>query len=149
MRASRRPNSSTPWPLNPSTGRASSPQTLYKPKFATEPAGRALELSLEHKERGHQAWALRLLGEIHSHRGLLDAQQAEASYQQALALAEELGMRPLQAHCHRGLGILYGTLGQQEPARAELSLAIELYKAMEMAFWLPEAERALAEVQRP
>ena len=31
------PNSSTPWPLNPSTGRASSPQTLYKPKFATEP----------------------------------------------------------------------------------------------------------------
>ena len=37
MRASPRPNSSTPWPLNPSTGRASSPQTLYKPKFATEP----------------------------------------------------------------------------------------------------------------
>src|SRR5215211_2513311 len=38
MRASPRPNSSTPWPLNPSTGRASSPQTLYKPKFATEPS---------------------------------------------------------------------------------------------------------------
>ena len=27
-------------------------------------------------------------------------EQAEAYYQQALALAEELGMRPLQAHCH-------------------------------------------------
>ena len=39
---------------------------------------------------------------------------AEASYCQALALAEELGMRPLQAHCHRGLGTLYATTGQRK-----------------------------------
>ena len=67
-----------------------------------------------------------------------DVRQAEAHYQQALALAEQLGMRPLQAHCHRGLGTLYGMTGQQEQARTELSTAIELYRAMEMTFWLPD-----------
>ena len=56
-------------------------------------------------------------------------------------------MRPLQAHCHRGLGTLYATIGQQEQARAELSTAIELYRAMDMTFWLPQAEAALAQVE--
>ena len=72
---------------------------------------------------------------------------AEAHYHQALALAEELGMRPLQAHCHRGLGTLYATTGQREQARAELSTAIDLYRAMDMTFWLPQAEAALAQVE--
>ena len=53
-----------------------------------------------------------------------EVEQAEAHYQQALALAEELGMRPLQAHCHRGLGTLYGQMGRLEQARAALSTAI-------------------------
>ena len=56
-------------------------------------------------------------------------------------------MRPLQAHCHRGLGMLYATLGQQEPARSELSTAIEMYRVMDMTFWLPQAEAALAQVE--
>jgi hypothetical protein len=60
--------------------------------------------------------------------------QAEAHYQQALALAEELGLRLLQAHCHQGLGMLYVTIGQRVQARAELSTAIDLYQAMEMTF---------------
>jgi len=56
-------------------------------------------------------------------------------------------MRPLQAHCHRGLGTLYATTGQREQACAELSAAVDLYQAMEMTFWLPETEAALAQVQ--
>ena len=72
--------------------------------------------------------------------------QAEAHYQQALALAEELGMRPLVAHCHLGLGRLYGQTGRGEQARAALSTAIDLYRAMDMTFWLPQAEAALAQV---
>jgi len=56
-------------------------------------------------------------------------------------------MRPLQAHCHRGLGTLYAKTGRQEQARAALATAIELYRAMEMTFWLPQAEAALAEVE--
>jgi hypothetical protein len=55
-------------------------------------------------------------------------------------------MRPLQAHCHRGLGTLYAVTGQREQARTELAAAIELYHAMDMIFWLPEAEAALAGV---
>jgi hypothetical protein len=55
-------------------------------------------------------------------------------------------MRPLQAHCHRGLGRLYATLGQREQARIALSTAIEMYQTMEMTFWLPETEAALAQV---
>ena len=55
-------------------------------------------------------------------------------------------MRPLQAHCHRGLGTLYLKTGQQEQAHAELSTAIALYRAMDMTFWLPQAEVALAQV---
>jgi hypothetical protein len=55
-------------------------------------------------------------------------------------------MRPLQAHCHRGLGTLYLTLGQREQARAALSTAIDLYRAMDMTFWLPQAEAMLAQV---
>jgi tetratricopeptide (TPR) repeat protein len=109
-------------------------------------AGRALALARAHKERGHEAWALRLLGEIASHRQPLEVEQAEGHYQQALALAEAQGMRPLQAHCHRGLGTLYRETGQIEQARTELSTAIDMYREMEMTFWLPETEAALAQV---
>ena len=56
-------------------------------------------------------------------------------------------MRPLVAHCHLGLGTLYARTGQREQARAELSAAIDLYRAMDMTFWLPEAEAALAQVE--
>jgi len=93
-----------------------------------------------------EAYALWLLGEIAAHRTPPDIDQAAAHYHRALALAEELGMRPLQAHCHRGLGRLYAATGQWELARAELSTAIEMYKAMEMTFWLPETEAALVQM---
>ena len=56
-------------------------------------------------------------------------------------------MRPLQAHCHHGLGTLYAKSGQREQARTELSTAIESYRTMEMTFWLPQAEAALAQVE--
>ena len=110
-------------------------------------AERTLTLAREYQERGQQAYALRLLGEIAARREPPGNALAEAHYHQALTLAEELGMRPLQAHCHRGIGTLYATLGQQEQARAELSAAIELYRAMEMTFWLPQTEAALAQVE--
>jgi tetratricopeptide (TPR) repeat protein len=111
-------------------------------------AEEALALARAHQERGHQAYALRLLGEIAARREPPASEQAEAYYHQALALAEELGMRPCQAHCYRGLGTLYATTGQREQARAELSTAMEIYQAMEMTFWLPETEVALAQVER-
>jgi tetratricopeptide (TPR) repeat protein len=109
-------------------------------------AERSLALTREHSGRGNQAYALRLLGDIVARREPLESASAETHYRQALALAEELGMRPLQAHCHLGLGTLYGQTGRPEPARAELTAAIALYRAMDMTFWLPQAEAALAQV---
>jgi len=109
-------------------------------------AEHTLALACEHQQRGTQAYALRLLGEIAARREPLEAALAEEHYRQALALAEALGMRPLQAHCHLGLGTMYATTGQREQARTELCAAIALYRAMDMTFWLPQAEAALAQV---
>jgi hypothetical protein len=55
-------------------------------------------------------------------------------------------MRPLQAHCHLGLGTLHTQVNRPEQARAELSTAIALYRAMAMTFWLPRAEAALTQI---
>ena len=103
-------------------------------------AERLLDLSRTHTGRGYQAHAYRLLGDIARRREPPDVDQATAHYREALALAEEVGMRPLQAHCHRGLGMLYAMTGQPERARTELSTAIALYRAMDMTFWLARAE---------
>ena len=111
-------------------------------------ADRALALTRTHQARGKQAYALRLLGDIAARRDPPAIELAEAHYQQALALAEELGMRPLQAHCHRSLGTLYHQTGRAALARAALSTAIEMYRTMAMTFWLPAAEAALAQVER-
>jgi tetratricopeptide (TPR) repeat protein len=112
---------------------------------AHELAQRAFTLAREQRERGHEVYALRLLGEIAGQRQPPDGESAEHAYRQALALADELGMRPLQAHCHRGLDSLYAKIGSRAEARAELDTALKLYRAMEMTLWLPEAEAALAQ----
>jgi tetratricopeptide (TPR) repeat protein len=110
-------------------------------------AERALALSRAHKARGNEAWALRLLGEIALQGHPSHVQQAEVYYRQALALADELGMRPLQAHCHLALGTLYATVGQREQARAALTTAVAMYRVMDMTFWLPQAAAALVQVE--
>jgi tetratricopeptide (TPR) repeat protein len=110
-------------------------------------ARQALELSRTHKERGTEAWALRLLGDMAAQRDPQEHDQADEYYRQALALAEELGMRPLQAHCHLGLGTLYGKISRWEDDRSELTTATTLYRAMDMTFWLPQAEATLAQVE--
>jgi tetratricopeptide (TPR) repeat protein len=116
---------------------------------AWQQSRQALDLARQHKERANEALALHQLGIVQAHTDPLDAEQAETHYQQALALAEELGMQPLVAHCHLGLGTLYTKIGHRQQARTELSSAIALYRTMEMTFWLPEAEAALAQVDIP
>jgi len=112
-------------------------------------ADRALELSRERKERGHQAWARRLVGEIASRQERPDLEKAEASYRAAIALAEELGMRPLRGHCLLGLGVVHGKRGAVEEARATLAGAIDLFRSMEMTYWLSRAEGELAKAAGP
>ena len=106
----------------------------------------ALALARHYQERGYEALALRQLGAVQAHAAPPEVELAVTSYRQALTLAEALGMRPLQAHCHQGLGLLYAIAGQREQARVELVAALALYREMEMTFWLPQAEAALAQV---
>jgi tetratricopeptide (TPR) repeat protein len=110
-------------------------------------AERVLALTRALQARGIEAYALWHLGEIAARRAPPEHTQAKAHYQQALALTDTLGMRPLQAHCHLGLGTLYSQMGRLEEARAALSTAIDLYHSMEMTFWLPQAEAMLAQTE--
>jgi hypothetical protein len=64
----------------------------------------------------------------------------------ALALAKSLGVRPPQAHCYLGLETLYAKTARPEEPHAELTTAIHLNRAIEMTFWLPQAEVALAQI---
>jgi tetratricopeptide (TPR) repeat protein len=112
-------------------------------------AQRALDLSREHGERGHEVWVLRLLAEVAARRDPPEVERAETFYRGALALADELGMRPLAAHGHLGLGILYRTAQRAGPARREILAAMELFRSMEMAFWLVGAEGVLGSLGEP
>jgi DNA-binding NtrC family response regulator/predicted ATPase len=107
---------------------------------------RALKIT-ETKQRSFRALMLRLHGEIAARRDPPEAERAERFQRDALAVATELGMRPLQAHCHLGLAKLSARSGRQEQTRAHLSSAVDLYRAMEMTYWLPQVEAALASTQ--
>jgi hypothetical protein len=85
--------------------------------------------------------------QIAAQRNPPEHERVEDYYRRALTLADELGMRPLGTHCRRGLGTLYATTGQREQARAALDTAISLYRAMDMTFWLPQTEVALAQLK--
>ena len=110
---------------------------------ALQSAQAGLGLAREREERGWEAYALRLLGEIASYSDPPDAATAEANYRQALALAEELGMRPLQAHCHLGLGKLYRRTGKRQETQEHLATALTMYHEMDMRLWPEQAEAEL------
>src|SRR5215831_7901123 len=104
---------------------------------------RAVALAGERGERGHEAWAHRLLGETASYREGVSVMAAEAHYAAATALALELGMRPLLAHCRFSPGKLHGRAGA-ERATEHLTTAMNLFHEMGMRFWF---EQAKAEMQ--
>ena len=119
------------------------PEQAHAPLTYTPP-----HLACYQKGRGEQAWALYLLGSIALQSDPPEVEPAETSFRHAITLAEAPGMRPLQAHCHRGLGMLYAQRGEEEQAHTELSTAITMYRTMDMTFWLPQTQAALAQVAR-
>jgi class 3 adenylate cyclase/tetratricopeptide (TPR) repeat protein len=112
---------------------------------ALQCAQRALDLAKETGARPAQAWALRLIGEIGSGSEPPDVEEAGHAYAEAVTLAGSLGMRPLVAHCHLGLGKLYRRAGRHPTAGESLATAATLYREMDMRFWLSEAEAAAAQ----
>jgi hypothetical protein len=109
-------------------------------------ARRVLTVFEESKHRGSQAWLKYLLGDILAGRDPSLAAQAEANYKEALILAQELGMSPLQAHCWFGLGQIHAQSKNTPIARSEIHAAAEHYRTMRMPFWLARADRALVAI---
>jgi DNA-binding winged helix-turn-helix (wHTH) protein/class 3 adenylate cyclase/tetratricopeptide (TPR) repeat protein len=107
----------------------------------------ALDIARQQNSPVGEAAALYHLGALARLGKSPQLELAEAHYRQALARAEKLDMRPLIAHCHLDLGTLYLQMARQEQACTALSAAIALYRAMDMTFWLPRAEAALAQVE--
>jgi tetratricopeptide (TPR) repeat protein len=99
---------------------------------------RAVETS--HRQPGFTAHALRLLGDIAAHPERFNAESGAAYYRQALAIAERLGMRPLVAHCHFGLGKLYRHADKRDQAGEHFATATAMYREMGISFWLEPGE---------
>jgi len=113
---------------------------------ATRIAQEELAAARQWGEREVEGQLLRLLGDIAAHPDRLEVDTAKAHYRQALALAEELGLRPLMAHCHLGLGALYRRAGKREQAREHTTTARTMFGEMDMRFWLEQAEAELKEL---
>src|SRR6185369_9747497 len=99
-------------------------------------AGQARDVANGQGARGDEARALFFLGEVAGHGNPLETEQARENYAAALVLAKELGMAPLQARCHLGLGGVYQRVGQDEEAQGELTYAVAMLQAMQMRYWL-------------
>jgi class 3 adenylate cyclase/tetratricopeptide (TPR) repeat protein len=113
----------------------------------TDAAGRAREALAacrERTSRNLEANTLHLMGDIAAGCEPPALEAAVQHYREALVLASELGMRPLVAHCHLGLGKLDRRTGEREPAQEHLTTAMTMYREMDMRFWLEQAEAEMA-----
>jgi tetratricopeptide (TPR) repeat protein len=106
----------------------------------------AVELAKKHQERANEAIALRVLGEITALDDPVDTASTRKQYADSLVLAEELGMRPLVAHCHLGLGKLYRRIGTRQQAKEHLTLALTMYREMDIRFWPQQAEAQMRDL---
>jgi tetratricopeptide (TPR) repeat protein len=109
---------------------------------ARESAKRALDLARAQGAQGYEAYALRTLGDSHEAQ---EADETEAYYRRSMRLSEELGMRPLFAHCHTGLAKLYRRTGKQRRAEEHFTTATTMYREMGMTYWLEKVEREMRE----
>ena len=110
---------------------------------AKKTAAQALALARERGERGSEAWLLRLQADVADASGRFD--DMRHLYRGALALATELEMRPLVAHCHLGLATREQRMGKHHDAEGHAATATAMYRQLGMASWLQKAEREFRE----
>jgi class 3 adenylate cyclase/tetratricopeptide (TPR) repeat protein len=113
---------------------------------ASRCAREALDMCRQRTRREGEADALHLIGDLAARREPPASEEAMAHYRQALALADELGMCPIVAHCHLGLGKLSRRTGKDEQAQEHLTTATTMYREMDMRFWLAQAQAELMEL---
>jgi tetratricopeptide (TPR) repeat protein len=116
------------------------------PENAERHASRSLEVARQYGEKGNEAWAAHLLSRVAAAQPLLHEDVAVGHATRAMALATELGMRPLVAHCNLGIGMLYRRTGKPEQAHEHLTTAKTMYREMGMTYWLEQAENDMARI---
>lgn len=114
---------------------------------AEQLAEKGLQLAAESKDKGSLAWLNVILAEATVQGRPLNIDKAENGYEIGLAIAEELKMLPLQAHCHAGMGNLYAQRKNIVRSRSEFHAAIGIYRAISMPYWLSKAEEALLRLE--
>ena len=107
---------------------------------ALSAAQQAHAIVQEKKQRGHEPWISRLLGDITARSAQPDVGTVEMHYKKSLVLATELGMRPLVAHCHAGLAKFYRRVGKRAESDEQFAAATEMYREMGMTYWLARIE---------
>jgi predicted ATPase/class 3 adenylate cyclase len=122
------------WPIHPLTVLADAYRATGEISLATETISRALELSDKREERGFEAWAMLVKAGINDAADQFE--EAEQWYHSALQQASNLSMRPLVAHCHKGLANSYLRLGNKKEAQLENEMALEIYRSLGMTYWL-------------
>ena len=111
---------------------------------AMNSAVKALQLAKQHGGKSHEAWALWILGEIHTSLSELSDARIDRYFHDAQTIAEECGIKPLVAHCHFGRGKLYRRTKAWDKARGEFDAATSRYRELGMDYWL-ELVQAKAE----
>jgi len=106
-------------------------------------AEQGLRLCVEQGEQGHEAWLRKLLGDISACASLQSADEAHGHFARALALAEQLSMRPLIAHCHAGQAKLYRRTGKRIESDEYFAAATSMYREMGMTYWLEKLQQDL------
>ena len=114
-----------------------------QPAEAFAHAHQALGLARDRKQRAFEALTLRLLATIAACPDRFEPETGEVHARQALALATELQMRPLVAHCHLDLGMLQRRGGKLAEAREDIATAMAMFEAMGMTAWREKAEAEL------
>ena len=113
---------------------------------AADCAGKALDFARDQQERGNEADALRLLGDIALRRGGREIEGAAERYRQAMAIAEDLELRPLLARCHLGIGRVHLRTDDPANARKHLTTALDMFRAMQMRYWPEHVAAEMAEL---
>ena len=110
---------------------------------ATVHLERGLGMARAHKQRWLEAEALRIQGQIRAFETPRDPEGALAAFEEAVAIARDMELRPLLGRCQLAVGRALGRAGEREAARGRLEEAAALFRAMDMRFWLDRAESAL------
>ena len=105
-------------------------------------AQEGLAISRRIGEQTQEAAALILLAEIHG-RAEATREVALSHCLASLGIAERLGLRAYQVHCHRLLGEMLADAGQPHAARQHLTAALALYGDMGIARWTSSTSATL------